>query len=771
MSFYTLEEQLGTRFSWNIFPNTSELENSLVVPISCLYTPLHKVKDLQPVPYNPLQCVNCRNIINPFSEVDFKIKTWSCPFCSQRNKFPVQYHSISPQNLPAELLQDKALIEYILPNQNLNKEKNTIHQFPTFLFVVDLCTTEKELKALKESILEVVGNLNPNCLIGLITVGKDINVYDLAFVECPKSYLFSGSKQITTDEIEDSLRIRNSYIQDKNSNFIGINKFFQPAGECEFLISEIFNDLFVEPLNKFSKHRPKRGVGNSITISLTLMKKIFENKHKAGRIMLFLSGPSTIGDGKIVNLNRNNPIRSHSQIINGKATFSKNSLTFYENLAQQAVSIGVVVDLFACSFDQCGCYELNPLISKTGGELLLSDEFDHEIFKNTFSKVFELQSDDNNNENENDNHFLMKNGFISTIEIGVTRELCVLGAIGNCCSISPTSSSFHPKNVIGQGKTNVWQANGINDQTTLSFYFSVLSTQKNPIPKTRIGLIQFKTRWKDSLGNIHLRVLTSPHYFSDFSQQETLNLSFDQELSAVIMSRMAVERTKKKTYSSVIKWLDKSTIKFCRKVSNFTLDKAESFKISKEFSLFPQFMFYLRRSKFVKIFGHSPDETTFYNHFLYRENTTNSILMFQPSIISYSLNSTPKPVLLEMDSIKKDNILLLDEYFVVLILIGKQIAEWIKSGYHEMEEYSYLKEIIEAPQIEADRLIKNRFLYPRYIKCDQNSSQSRFLISKTNPNTPSSQNGYQNQDLHSLTDDINFNQFIKQLIQIVVEED
>ena len=113
-----------------------------------------------------------------------------------------------------------------------------------------------------------------------------------------------------------------------------------------------------------------------------------------------------------------------------------------------------------------------------------------------------------------------------------------------------------------------------------------------------------------------------------------------------------------------------------------------------EFSIYPQFMFHLRRSQFlqdfnmvrfflfflrIKIFDHfslfvktktnfflfffsflqSPDESAFHRLMILGETTSNSLVMIQPALLSYSFNGRPEPVLLDNVSMKKDVILLL----------------------------------------------------------------------------------------------------------------
>ncbi|RWW03832.1 hypothetical protein GW17_00032977 [Ensete ventricosum] len=96
-------------------------------------------------------------------------------------------------------------------------------------------------------------------------------------------------------------------------------------------------------------------------------------------------------------------------------------------------------------------------------------------------------------------------------------------------------------------------------------------------------------------------------------------------------------------------------------------------------------MFNLRRSQFV--YNNSPDETAYFRMLLNRESITNSVVMIQPSLLSYSFNSPPTPALLDVTSISADRILLLDAYFTVVIFHGMTIAQWRNMGYHNRLEH------------------------------------------------------------------------------------
>lgn len=94
------------------------------------------------------------------------------------------------------------------------------------------------------------------------------------------------------------------------------------------------------------------------------------------------------------------------------------------------------------------------------------------------------------------------------------------------------------------------------------------------------------------------------------------------------------------------------------------------------------FHFYFR-----KVFNNSPDETAYFRMLLNRENITNSAVMIQPSLISYSFNTLPAPALLDVASIAADRILLLDSYFSVVVFHGMTVAQWRNMGYQNQPEH------------------------------------------------------------------------------------
>ena len=79
----------------------------------------------------------------------------------------------------------------------------------------------------------------------------------------------------------------------------------------------------------------------------------------------------------------------------------------------------------------------------------------------------------------------------------------------------------------------------------------------------------------------------------------------------------------------------------------------------------------------MQTFNASPDESQYYVSLIMRENVSNSLVMIQPALMSYDLESDQAtPVLLDIDSMKNNVILLLDTFFYVCIWKGDTIDKW-----------------------------------------------------------------------------------------------
>merc|ERR1712118_546526 len=291
----------------------------------------------------------------------------------------------------------------------------------------------------------------------------------------------------------------------------------------------------------------------------------------------------------------------------------------------------------------------------------------------------------------------------------------------------------------------------------------VANQQTNPIPNGQPFYLQFITNYQHPSGQYRCRVITAARCWCEPGAGE-LALGFDQEAAAVIMARLAVFRSQREDGFDVLRWLDRMLIRLSSKFGHYTKDQPQTFSLTETFSLYPQFMFHLRRSQFLQVFGNSPDETAYNRMILMRENTTNSLIMIQPTLLAYSFNGPPVPVLLDVTSIAPDLILLLDTFFQVIVFHGETISAWRKQGYHEDPEHENFRSLLQAPKEDAAVLLQERFPVPMYVECDQYGSQARFLLAKLNPSvTHNSKDGQAAANDFLFTDDVSLQVFMDHL--------
>jgi protein transport protein SEC23 len=60
--------------------------------------------------------------------------------------------------------------------------------------------------------------------------------------------------------------------------------------------------------------------------------------------------------------------------------------------------------------------------------------------------------------------------------------------------------------------------------------------------------------------------------------------------------------------------------------ASYKKDDPSTFRLSPSFSIYPQFMFHLRRSQFLQTFNSSPDESAYYRMIFLREDLSNSLV-------------------------------------------------------------------------------------------------------------------------------------------------
>jgi len=818
----TSEEQSGTRLSFHCWPSSRLEATRCVAPIGALYTPLKKLPPTCSPPaalaYDPIRCSTptCHAVLNPYCQVDYRTKLWVCPFCLTRNHFPPHYaENISEQNLPAELIPQFATVEYELPSVPTAGP-------PAFVFCIDTCAHVEELNELADSMQQILNILPEDSLVGLVTFGTNVQVHELGFEGLPKAYVIRGNKEYGPGKVGQLLgctggvggkggapppppgQQQQQQAPHESPGQQVLQRFLLPVSECSMTFESILEDLRKDPWPVPSDKRVARCTGCALSIATSLLDIALPRR--GARVMMFVGGPCTSGPGAIVSRLKTEDIRSHADLRRNAEPLHKPACEFYAGLSkrhaagatggkqgkgsgtQAAANASAmschVVDVFACSLDQVGILEMGELVEATGGQMVLGDSFGQSVFKESLRRVFKTYDADIPQDGGQ-----MQMAFGATLEVLTSREFKVSGAIGPLTSLGKKAANVSDLEV-GVGGTNAWSLGGIDPGTTIAVYFDISNPGTSPLPEGKRRFIQFLTKYQHANGRTRLRATTlcgpwhnsppgggdkaappppgaSGGFNPNMEQPSPVKMSFDQEAAAVLLARVAVERTETEDVADVLRWIDRSLIRLCAKFADFVPDDPNSFRLSPEFSLFPQFLFHLRRSQFLQLFNSSPDEAAYYRYVLNRENTTNSLVMIQPTLLSYSFNGPPQPALLDSQSVRPDTILLLDTFFHVIVFHGETTAAWREQRYHEQPEHEAFRNLLEAPQGDAQMIMDNRFPVPRYIVCDQHKSEARFLMAKLNPSVTYNTEGASGTQV--FTDDVSLRVFMEHLMKLAVQ--
>ncbi|KAI6019045.1 hypothetical protein BKA83DRAFT_4464895 [Pisolithus microcarpus] len=498
---------------------------------------------------------------------------------------------------------------------------------PIFLFVV-----------LRKAIPVSFGHIPPYALVRLITFGTMTQVHELGYTECSKSYVFRGGKEYASKQIQDMLGLSSPARaacrpgQPMPQQALGAAQFLLPMQQVEFQLTGILKSLQHDPWpvanDKCPFDAPDIHFPLYCDLSPDPLKMTYPNT--GARIMLFAGGPATEGPGMVVSNELKEPIRSHRDIEQDSVKHYKRAVKLYEGLAKRASNNGYVVDLFASCPDQVGLLEMKSLPNFTNGIIVLSNWFATSNFQQSFLHIF----------NKDDQDFL-EMGFNATFDVQTTKELKVSGLIGH---------------VILAGKKSACVG-----ETKITVYFEVATPARQALQPGSRGLIQFMTHYQHSSGQQCLRVTTIACNFAE-SGLPSIAASFHQEAAAILMAEISVFKAEIDDSPNVLRWLDCMLIWLCQKFTDYRKEDPSSFRLSDNFSIYPQFMFHLWRSQFLQVFNNSPDETAFYGHILDEEDTNNSL--FSPLLIQCYFIAPIKP----------DVILLLCMFFHILIFHREVVA-------------------------------------------------------------------------------------------------
>lgn len=809
----------GLRWTWSCFPTTVKpktkeniaaatvaLPETMVIPMSCMYTPLCPIEPSHMVlgaSTEELCCKNCGAFCSVHSQ-RVERQYWVCLSCKRRNAFAPN-SNISEQH-PA--LQYET-VEYVLPPA----QPQLMHHFdtaaPAFIFVVDTCIPSGEMASLRTSLLESLQQLPRNTLVGFISFGATVSVWELgsgsssgshhsAPSPMRKCYLLRGNAANPPEALQGMLQVSHAHPVR--------GRLLAPLHEVEATLVSLIEELEEDGAAVPASKRPLRATSTAVEAATYLMEALapphlspqqvqamFGTDSKAaataaaaiaaatpkmGKILLFTGGPCTRGPGAVISTDKADMMRFHRDIIEGDTPYYAAANNFYNTLEPRLTAANACLDVFAQSLDQVGVMEMRRCIDNTGGSLVIEDETTDVMFLESLARYWQRcdlragagtttaaspQQDANNGGAASSPHpspeedYCAHCGFGVRIEVNTSSGTLLRGALGPCNVDVEANKRLPARQAspleVGVGGTTRWCVSSLDQGMTLSFIFDT-ATADGKQDGAEAGVhekrfIQFVTRYTTPRGEQRVRVTSvvqpvappsaSPDYF-------TQSGAFDQTCAATIIARLAVSILEKHPgkWDDAKRWLDTLCVRFVRRYGNFTVNQPNTLQLNPCLSLFPSFVYNLRRSEYFMVLNISPDETTFKRHWLMRESVDNCMLMIQPTLDSYDIEHPyATAVQLDSSSLRHDNIVLMDAYFNVHIMWGSMIYQWIEAGYHENPDYANFAELLEAAEQDAQAILAYRYPYPRFSRTDADGSEARHVKTRVNPATTYQNSGLQ----------------------------
>ena len=618
------------------------------------------------------------------------------------NFLPLTQNELTNSGFPFGLVYEPLLKKYQVStdysssviHQNVipeNKEIEIIasseqsHQKNVYFFVVDICCPEKQHSDLKTLLLKAVASIPEGSLVGVISYGSYVTVNQLGDEEIPRSIVLSGNKKYTQQKLLELLSIN---AQDNKKILMEIN-------EAENVLNNLLDKLEIDVVTPGKGNRSERCMGAAIGDAIAIIESCCRCCNS--QIMVFAGGPATKGPGKIVELPRKESTRQFEEIQKGRDNLSREALKYYKDLSMEASFKGITVNFISSSYEDAGFYEIEPLISATGGFHVLADSWADEDLSETITNFF--------------SKIMPHSGSEAVVTVETTPSLKFAKAVGVGTEIVSSES----------GNTKQWRISTLRENTALGFIFEINGTQ----PENTIGAVRIVTKYRhNETGTMRVRIATKIIKFTSNTAEQ--GAGFDQEAAVALLGRLEMSKLTFNNTSNIIGEIDLHTTNFCRKYAKGAIFQETMMGI-------PQLIFYLRRLKCFTLRNASPDQAKSICSIFNTLNPDNVSLMLVPILIEYSLVSGTSQIALSSDALKPESILLLNSYNRIVVCSGCIIAQRRMRKDHEKEGNEALKSIIEQSVVDAKAAGAGRFPSPQIYICDENSSHARYLFAAISP--------------------------------------
>lgn len=119
---------------------------------------------------------------------------------------------------------------------------------------MDTCLDSEELTALKDSLTQALSLIPETAHVGLITFGTMVNVHEIGFAECPKSYVFKGSRDYDASNVSTMLGLPQAMggmPGQASGASQAASRFIMPLSEASFALESILTDLAQDPVRPY----------------------------------------------------------------------------------------------------------------------------------------------------------------------------------------------------------------------------------------------------------------------------------------------------------------------------------------------------------------------------------------------------------------------------------------------------------------------------------------------------------------------------------------
>ncbi|SCV03404.1 LAME_0H10154g1_1 [Lachancea meyersii CBS 8951] len=578
---------------------------------------------------------------------------WACSFCNTYN--PLQEKA---PNTPYEVE-----ISSFLPESSPLSVQNVL--------VLDLCVNGPiELESLKEVIIAKVSSCSPDASYGLITLNSGVVKVHSTSTEC----IFSADDSSTVSRAK---KLDAQQFIDK----------FPPLNELWITSSQLIDAVNrLQPENYGNDQRPKRASGLAFFVA-----SLYSHTPECPvSVTAFISGPCTVGPGKVVPKNKKFHIRQHYELDANRDKYFHFARSFYKQLVDK-----VEVRVFISNLDQVGVVELAPICI----EIDQFDSFSDERFQKLALRWWP--------------HEVSHNEII----VFAPKGLLIDGCFGLVSKLQPSQQTYSDT-PCGVSGTNRWRSWSSRPSLSFSFQIGTWATKEDSLDIAPVhSVVQIKHSFVRS-GKKFVKVdaamilTTNANMSGAWSVPKSLNIPV--ALSCLMKQIAYSQLVKSKTHAlDLQEWqtkIDKLAARHCK-------------TLSKNYPKLVEFLYHLKWTALLQKRNTSPDEAAIYQHTILSQNREILELLCKPRVILFAGGAHSEVSALNEQMIQENEAMCVD--FGTLVLV-----RYLKDGIS-----------LEKAQEMGHSIRATRNLPVSFEKTLVRGSQDRYFISKLIPEGNSNTDG------------------------------